>query len=249
MAAIDITVVIPAYNEEKRIGMTLQQVDLYLKTRNFLFEIIVVDDGSNDQTCDIVNKFATESSTGCDLHIFRNTRNLGKAFSVIHGISRAKGKLVLMTDADLSTPIEEFSKLENAVIREKYDMAIGSRDMDESLILVHQTWLREKAGKFYNRLIRKFIHLPFYDTQCGFKLFKMETCKDIFKRLSIKGLGFDVEILFIALKFGLAIKEVPVIWEHKRGGKIHLIPDGFGMIYDLFKIRFNQLIGKYDLTY
>lgn len=240
-----LSVVIPAYNEEKRIGSTLENITSYLGSRGLPFEVLVVDDGSEDGTAEITERFATRGDVASSVRLCRNDRNRGKGYSVRAGMLAASGKYALLTDADLSSPIEEMPKLETAVIEGDFDLAFGSRDVEGSLVEIHQPWLRETGGKSFNRLMRLATGLPYRDTQCGFKLFKMSCCRVLFEKQTIEEFGFDVEILYLAKRMGLRAKEVPVVWRHREGSKVRLGRDALSMIGDLFKIRWNDWRGRY----
>ena len=234
---------IPAFNEEKRLPKTLQDISRYLKARQLKAEILVVDDGSNDNTARVV-----ENARGGfpQLRLLSNGHNCGKGYSVRHGMIEAQGEFTLFTDADLSTPIEEAEKL-FTMLQSGHDVAIGSRAVDRRLIEVHQPALREKAGIIFNRFVRWITGLRFHDTQCGFKAFRREKVRTIFEQQRTKGFGFDPEILFLAQRKGLRIAEVPVRWAHDPATKVHMIGDSFRMFLDLFAIRWNALIGRYSL--
>ncbi|MGB9677763.1 MAG: dolichyl-phosphate beta-glucosyltransferase, partial [Candidatus Ratteibacteria bacterium] len=188
---MEISVIIPAYNEEKRILKTLKRVYNYFKSKNCNFEIIVVDDGSKDKTFDVVMNFANGRK---EIKILKHEKNMGKGAAVKTGVLSATGDLVLFTDADLSTPIEEFEKLKKS-IENGYDIAIGSRGLKESKIVIPQVWYRRIIGRIFPLLVRLIVINDFRDTQCGFKLFKNEVSKKIFKELKTDGFAFDVEVL------------------------------------------------------
>ena len=240
-----LSVIIPAFNEEPRLVATLEQIISYLTSRGFTFEVLVVDDGSQDKTPQVVRPFLHQGKPLWQLRLFRNDRNRGKGYSVRRGMLESHGKYALLTDADLSTPIEQMSRLEREVINGAYDIAFGSRDVEGSEIQVRQSWFREGGGKLFNRVMRLLIGLPFRDTQCGFKLFRMDRCKDLFREQTIEDFGFDVEILYIAQKKEFSMKEVPVLWRHVTGSKVRVASDAVGMFWDLFQIRLNDLLGRY----
>ncbi len=240
-----LSIVIPAYNEEQRIGSSLERILRYLKPRGRPFEFVVVDDGSEDRTSNIAQEFGGRGDPEWSLRLFPNDRNRGKGYSVRRGMVEAQGTYALLTDADLSSPIEEFSKLEKEVVDGKCDIAFGSRDLKESDVQVRQSWFRESSGKIFNRMVRVSTGLPFADTQCGFKLFKMGSCRELFAKQTIEGLSFDVEILYMARKWGLTLKEVPVVWRHSEGSRVRFAPDAFQMAWDLFRIRWNDMKGRY----
>ena len=240
-----LSIVIPAYNEEQRIGSTLERILHYLKPRGRPFELVVVDDGSGDRTADIAREFGTSENAEWSLRLLANDGNRGKGYSVRRGMLEAQGAYALLTDADLSSPIEEIAKLEKEVVDGSCDIAFGSRDLKESDIQIRQSWFRETSGKIFNRLVRLSTGLPYADTQCGFKLFKMSSCRDLFQKQTIEGLSFDVEILYMARKWGLTLKEVPVVWRHSEGSRVRFAPDAFQMAWDLLRIRWNGVRGRY----
>ncbi|MFC1690536.1 dolichyl-phosphate beta-glucosyltransferase [Nanoarchaeota archaeon] len=234
----EISIVIPAYNEEKRIGNSLKKILSYLKKNKFNFEIIVVDDGSTDNTIKIVKKINS------NIRIIKNNSNKGKGFSVRKGILSANKQLILFSDADLSTPIEELPRLIKA-IEDDYDLAIGSRAITGAKIEIHQPFYREAIGRIFNKIVQTIATWGIKDTQCGFKLFKKKTAKEIFSRLTINNFGFDVEAIFIAKKKGYKIKEIPITWINSAGSKVSPVKDSIKMFLDLFKIRIYSLLGKY----
>lgn len=239
-----LSIVIPAYNEERRVGRTLTRIREYLATESFAageFEIVVVDDGSTDATARIVQDRMAEIP---GLRLVSNEQNRGKGYSVRRGMLEARGTVSLFTDADLSSPIEESEKLFKA-IREGNDLAIGSRAVDRSLIVVHQSRFREVAGMIFNGFVRLFTGLPFRDTQCGFKAFVSGTCRIVFEQQRIEGFGFDPEVLFLARRHGLKGAEVPVRWAHDAATKVHVLRDSLLMFADLVYIRWNWMIGRY----
>lgn len=238
--SLELSVIIPAYNEEDRLARTLERVDEYLRSWNVASEIIVVNDGSTDGTSGVV---AALSSKIPDLRLIANERNRGKGFSVRQGMLEARGRFALFTDADLSAPIEEAQKLFDAL--KTNDVAIGSRALDRNLIEVHQSQWREQAGILFNWIMRILTGLPFLDTQCGFKAFAMEKAQIIFQQQRIEDFGFDPEILFLAKRHGLRAVEVPVRWAHDPRTKVHMLRDSAKMFADLFLIRWNALRGRY----
>jgi len=239
-----LSVVVPAFNEESRLEESLVTILEYLKSRQFTHEVLVIDDGSSDRTFAIASKYAFEGE-GSRLSVYRNEGNKGKGYSVRRGMLESRGRFALLTDTDLSAPIEELEKLEPRVFSEECDIAIGSRDVTGSQVVVHQPWLRENAGKGFNWVVRLLTALPYKDTQCGFKLFKMDSCKDIFRKQRIEKYAFDVEILFIARKWGLVAIEVPVVWRHSEDSKVRLFPDAPLTGLDLLRIHLFNLLGHY----
>jgi dolichyl-phosphate beta-glucosyltransferase len=240
----ELSIVIPAYNEEKRLGRALTRLREYFAGRPAGvagIEIIVVDDGSTDQTAQITQDRAREMRF---LRLVSNGKNRGKGYSVRHGMLEATGRVALFTDADLSSPIEESEKLLDA-IRAGNDVAVGSRALDRSLIFARQARFREVAGIIFNQFVRLFTGLAIHDTQCGFKAFVREPCRVVFEQQRIEGFGFDPEVLFLARRHGLRTAEVPVRWAHDPGTKVHMLRDSLLMFGDLVYIRWNWLLGRY----
>jgi glycosyltransferase involved in cell wall biosynthesis len=239
---LDLSIVIPAYNEDGRLPKTLDSIFSYLNARPHRAEIIIVDDGSSDRTIEIVVA-CRQKYPG--LRLLSNAGNRGKGFSVRHGMLEACGEIALFTDADLSTPIEEADKLLATLREGGYDAAIGSRALDRSLIEVHQSVIREQAGIFFNRLVRWIMGIEFSDTQCGFKAFRMERARIIFEQQRVEHFGFDPEILFLAKRMGLRVAEVPVRWSHDTATKVNVAADGIRMFLELLLIRWNEMRGRY----
>ena len=240
----ELSIIIPAYNEEKRLPRALARLRDYFAARGTPssdFEILVVDDGSTDGTARVAQEWTRELPS---LRVVPNERNRGKGYSVRHGMLEAHGRLALFTDADLSSPIEELEKL-LAAIRAGNQFAIGSRALDRSLIAVHQSRLRELAGIIFNAVVRFATGLPYLDTQCGFKLFVLDSSRIVFEQQRIEGFGFDPEILFLARRHGLRGAEVPVRWAHDPATKVHVVRDSLRMLGDLLYIRWNWFRGRY----
>jgi dolichyl-phosphate beta-glucosyltransferase len=240
----ELSIIIPAFNEERRLPRGLAKIRDYLATRNLVggqVEIIVVDDGSSDRTAAIAEEASRELPA---LRLVLNRENRGKGYSVRRGVLEARGRIALFTDADLSAPIEEADKL-LAAIEAGNDVAIGSRAIDRSLIFVRQARLRELAGMIFNGFVRLFTGLSFQDTQCGFKAFVRERSLIVFEQQRIEGFGFDPEILFLAKRHGLRAVEIPVRWAHDPATKVHVVRDSLLMFLDLVYIRWNWLIGRY----
>lgn len=232
-----ISIVIPAYNEESRLPATLQNVRAYLQARPWDFaEIVVVDDGSRDATAEVARRAGAR--------VLANPGNRGKGYSVRHGMLEAKGEWALLTDADLSSPIEELDKLWRCVSAENAQAAIGSRALDRSLIGVHQPAFREFMGRIFNLVMRIVTGLPFHDTQCGFKLFQTAAAREIFSRQQLDGFGFDVEVLYIARHLGYRVLEIPVKWNDVAGTKVSLAR-GIKAFLDPFAVRWNGIRGNY----
>jgi dolichyl-phosphate beta-glucosyltransferase len=238
-----ISIVIPAYNEERRLPATLQSILEYLGACEWArWEILVVNDGSKDATAAVAAEFA---SAHPGVRLIENPGNRGKGYSVRHGMIEAEGDWVLFTDSDLSAPIEELDKLIAAARGQSARVAIGSRALDRGLIAVHQSLFREVAGRVFNLLMRIAIGLPFADTQCGFKLFERGAAQEVFRRQRIERWGFDAEALFIARRLGYKTIEVPVRWSHAEGTKVSMFRDSLNMFVDLLRIRRDQLLGRY----
>jgi len=236
-----LSIIVPAFNEAGRIGRSIKQIDSFMRQSALSCELIVVDDGSRDNTTDIVLKSGVDG-----LRLVRNNVNCGKGYSVRHGVLEASGTYVLFTDADLSAPIEEAAKLFDLAAREGADIVIGSRAVDRSCIEKHQSRLRELGGMVFNLMVRMLLGLHLHDTQCGFKLFQRERCRPIFEMQTTRGFGFDAELLFLAKKRGLKILETDVRWSHAEGSKVSFFRDGIRMFSDLVRIRWNALTGKYS---
>ena len=236
----DLSIIIPSYNEELRLPETLDRIASYLQSYRGTAEVLVVDDGSKDGTAAVAEYFRIKIPS---LRMVSNGVNRGKGFSVRHGMHEARGRIALFTDADLSAPIEEAGKLIEAL--ENYDVAIGSRAMDRSLISVHESPFREFAGIIFNKIVRVILWLPFVDTQCGFKAFRRENCGVIFEQQRIERFGFDPELLYLARHHGLRTVEIPVRWGHSAATKVSMLRDSVQMFIDIFTIRWNALRGCY----
>lgn len=236
-----LSVVIPAYNEERRLGQSLTKMLAYLKSRRQPFEVIVVDDGSRDATAPLVRRFSAKDKR---VRLIMNGGNRGKGASVRRGVEAAKGSLILMSDADLSTPIEELQSLEKVL--QDAELAIGSRALDRSSIKKHQPFYREAGGRLFNLLVRLLTLGGIHDTQCGFKLFRAEAAKAIFPMQQVPRFGFDVEILYLARKQGYRIVEVSVAWENSPESKVRPIRDGLRTFLDLALIRWYDFRGRYS---
>jgi glycosyltransferase involved in cell wall biosynthesis len=236
-----VSIVVPAYNEAVRIGDSIRKIEEFVAQLPFKVEVLVVDDGSSDETAAIVRQMEIPG-----LSVIRNDTNHGKGFAVRSGILQATGEYVLFSDADLSAPIEELGKLLSAAETQNADVVIGSRAVNRSLIEIHQTRVREVGGILFNRMVRLFLGLDLHDTQCGFKLFKREKIRPVLEKLTILGFSFDPELLFLASRAGLKIVEIPVRWSHAEGSKIRFLRDGLRMFTDLVQIRWNSILGRYS---
>jgi dolichyl-phosphate beta-glucosyltransferase len=226
-----LSVVVPAYNEEDRLGGSLSTIWTYLHDQFDDFELIVIDDGSCDGTAAIVEWIAREHS---EVRLISYQPNRGKGYAVRVGILQARGEMVLFSDADLSTPIEEVESL-LARIHEGSEVAIGSRAVPGALLAVRQPWYRELAGRSFNLLAQR-VTPGIRDTQCGFKLFRRVAAREIFSRMEEDGFGFDAEALHIAMRLGYRIAEVPVRWVHREGSKVRLLRDSTRMFLTLLRV-------------
>jgi dolichyl-phosphate beta-glucosyltransferase len=239
---VNYSIVIPAYNEGRRLAPTLQKVLAYVHQQKWDAEVIVVNDGSTDDTAEIVRSFAASNP---DLTLLNNPGNRGKGYSVRHGMLKARGEVIVFSDADLSSPIEEMPKLLQA-ISQGADIAIGSRWLRAELQTTRQSLHRQLFGRIFNGLNRIILGLHFKDTQCGFKAFTRRAAQTILPLQQIERWGFDPEILFLARKFGFHLVEVPVRWGHVGGTRINPLLDGSRMFQEMLRIRWNSVVGKYS---
>jgi len=233
--------IIPAYNEGERLTLSLPKVLDYIHRRQLPSEIIVVNDGSNDNTAEVVRHFAAGNP---DVRVLENPGNRGKGYSVRNGMLHAHGDVLLFTDADLSSPIHEADKLFRA-LAQGADVAIGSRWLQAELQTERQPWYRQLYGRLFNLALRLVLGLRHRDTQCGFKAFTRAAAQIVFTRQRIERWGFDPEILFLARKFGFRVEEVPVLWGHSGGTRIHPLVDGAHMFQEMLRVRWYDLTGKY----
>lgn len=236
-----LSIVIPAYNEERRLGPSLAAVRAFVRKRRLSAEVLVVDDGSNDGTVTLVKDLARRFK---GLRLVQQPRNLGKGAAVKAGVLASRGGQILFSDADLSTPLEELPGLQ-AALKAGADIAIGSRAIDRSRIAVRQPLYREAAGRLFNRLVQAFSVPGVRDTQCGFKLFKAPAAKRLFALQQVPRFGFDVEVLFLARLAGYKVAELPVRWVNSPETKVRPIRDGARAFLDLALIRLYQLQGRY----
>jgi dolichyl-phosphate beta-glucosyltransferase len=237
-----ISVVIPAYNESARIGKALDEVLSCVHERNWRAEVVVVNDGSTDRTAAIVQEFAKLHP---EVRLLNNPGNRGKGFSVRQGVLHAVGDMVMFTDADLSAPMEEAEPLFEA-LRQGADIAIGSRWLERKRQTFKQPLYRQFFGRCFNAITRLVMGLPFADTQCGFKAFHRPVAQTIFQLQRIERWGFDPELLFIALKRGYTIREVPVTWGHDARSRLSYLKDGLKMLEEIAYIRWEAFAGAYD---
>lgn len=239
-----ISIVIPAYNESERLAPSLDRVLDFLNGRLGESEVIVVDDGSTDRTPDIIRDYAHRSRG--TVRLLQNPGNRGKGYSVRNGMLNANGEIILFTDADLSSPIEEATKLFSA-LESGADIAIGSRWARTELQTKRQSLARQALGRVFNGVLRFVLGLDFKDTQCGFKAFRREAAKTLFQWQRIEGWGFDPEVLFIAEKLGFEVKEVPVLWGHDSRTRINPLVDGARMLSEMLRVRWYSIAGNYPI--
>lgn len=230
---MNLSVVIPCYNEERRIQATLEKVIPYLEKNTKQFEILIIDDGSTDKTIEKVQQLHN-----ANIKILRNEQNKGKGYSIRRGMLESKHSWILFSDADLSTPIEEFEKLKEQ--QATYKVIIGSRALRGSLIVERQPLYRVLLGKTCNKMVQALGLWGIKDTQCGFKLFSKKAAQDIFKRQYLNGFSFDVEALFLASRLGYDIKEVPVVWKNSRESKVNPLKDSLKMFKDILEMRWKH---------
>ena len=238
------SIIIPAYNEAARLGGTLDRVLNHIADRRWDAEVIVVNDGSRDNTAELVRARANANSS---VRLIENPGNRGKGYSVRNGMLNANGGILLFTDADLSSPIEEAGKLFTA-IDGGADVAIGSRWVQPDMQAKRQSLLRQFYGRIFNLALRILLGLKFKDTQCGFKAFTRSSARMLFSQQTIERWGFDAELLYIAHRRGLNVKEVPVVWSHSEGTRISPLRDGLRMFSEVLAIRWNAFTGKYSRT-
>src|ERR1044071_5645229 len=240
-----LSIIIPAYNEAARLGKTLRTVVDYLRENSPEGELIVVDDGSSDETAELAGQVFQEAGD-VRTSVITYKSNLGKGRAVRLGLLAARGDVTLFSDADLSTPIAEAPKLVEPIVSGQFDITFGSRALNRELIGVHQSWRREQGGRVFNLVVRLATGMPFWDTQCGFKAFRMSTCRPLIEAATVDRFGFDVELLFLGFRAGLHLKEIPVRWDHNEGSKITLFSDSFKMVNEVGLIRQQARRGVYD---
>jgi dolichyl-phosphate beta-glucosyltransferase len=228
-----LSVVVPAYNEEERIGVSLTRMLAYLDAQAYAYEILVVDDGSEDATRAVVARVVAGRK---NVRVLHYKANRGKGYAVRYGMLRAAGQFVLFCDADLATPIAEVEKL-FAALHEGEDIAIGSRDTPGAKLERRQSLLREVGGKLFNQCVQLLAVPGIRDTQCGFKLFTHAAAQGILPRCHIDGFSFDVEVLYLGRQLGCRIAEIPVRWTHQEGSKVRFARDGWQMLRTLWRIR------------
>jgi len=243
----EISIVIPAFEEEERLGQSLKTIFSYISTEKLAAELILVDDGSADSTARRAESIFAEHRL-IPSRVISYDKNRGKGYAVRTGLEAAQADIALFTDADLSTPISEMPKLVEPILNGQYDVTFGSRALDRSLIGTHQPWRREQGGRVMNLIIKTMSGLPFYDTQCGFKAFNMTKFRPLLDVMTIDRFGFDVEFLSVANYHKLTLKEVPVRWNNVEGSKVNVFRDTRRMLSELNQIRRNTRNGVYDKT-
>ncbi len=240
-----LSIIIPAYNEATRLGKSLHTVFDYLNHERPDSEVIVVDDGSTDETPRIAEESFTRSGN-IRAELIRVQPNRGKGHAVRAGLLAARAPIALFSDADLSTPITETPKLVGPIERDECDVAFGSRALDRELIGVHQPWRREQGGRVINLIVRMATRLPFWDTQCGFKAFRMNRCRPLIEAAQIERFGFDVEYLYVAHLAGLRLQEIAVRWDHNDGSKLSVMRDTPRLLNEIRSVRELARRGVYD---
>lgn len=241
-----ISIIIPAYEEKGRLGDSIKQILGYLEREKLSAELIVVDDGSKDNTAAVAETAALEFPD-FPTKVIRYETNRGKGYAVKVGLQAARADVAIFSDADLSTPIEELPKLIKPIQAGEFDVTFGSRALDRTLIGTHQPWRREQGGKVMNLIIRIMSGLSFADTQCGFKAFNMKSFRPLLEVMTIDRFGFDVEFLFVAAYHKLRLKEIPVRWNNVEGSKVSVVRDTRRMFSELNQIRRNAKNGAYGI--
>jgi glycosyltransferase involved in cell wall biosynthesis len=242
--SLSLSIVIPAFNEAARLGETLRTVFEYLNEHIPESEVIVVDDGSSDRTADVAEESFARAG-GVSTEVIRVRPNRGKGYVVRTGLLAARAPIALFSDADLSTPITEVPKLVNPIERGEFDLTFGSRALDRNLIGVHQPWRREQGGRIINLIVRLATGLPFWDTQCGFKAFRMDVCRPLIEAATIERFGFDVEYLYVAYLAELRLKEIAVRWDHNEGSKLSVLRDTPRLLEEVRTVRKQVKRGVY----
>lgn len=242
----DVSIVIPAYNEQDRLGATIRSICEYVPGSGQACELIIVDDGSSDETASVARDASAEFPS-VPSQVIRYEKNRGKGFAVKTGINAATAPIALFSDADLSTPIGEMHKLIDPIKCGEYDVTFGSRALDRSLIGTHQPWRREQGGKVFNLVVRLMTGMPFWDTQCGFKAFELTKFRPLLDLMTIDRFGFDVEFLYVAHLHGLRLSEIPVRWNNDDRSKVSVVRDSIRMFDEVRQIRRNARKGVYDI--
>lgn len=234
MDNISVSIVVPAFNEAKRLPKFLDGLASYCASHDRSYEIIVVDDGSSDNTLGVVKEYEERFK---DLSALKIYRNRGKGYAVKRGLLKASGDICVFLDADGSVTPDEIDKNLHYVTEEGYDIFIGSRVLKNEEQVFEAKWYRKLMGRIFNLCIKIFLFKNIKDTQCGFKMFKKEVVRPLFKRVYLRGFGFDMEVLYLAFKMGYKIKEGPVSWHHVDGSKINVISTSLGMFFNILQIK------------
>lgn len=242
-----LSIVVPAYNEAARLGKSLPKILAYLNREISSPELIIVDDGSTDNTAAVAREILAKPDR-VRASVVSYQSNLGKGRAVRLGLLASRGDIGLFTDADLSTPISETPKVVEPILSGECDLVFGSRALDRGLIGVHQPWRREQGGRVFNLAVRLATGLPFWDTQCGFKAFRMDVCRPLIEGATIDRFGFDVELIYLAYRAGFRLREVPVRWDHNEGSKVNVFSDSFKMLNEVGVIRQQARRGVYDIA-
>jgi len=240
-----ISIIVPAYEEQARLGDSVDRILAYIEREKLSAELIVVDDGSKDKTVE-TGEAAALAFPDTPTKVIRYETNRGKGYAVKIGLLAARADIAVFSDADLSTPIDELPKLVEPIQTGEFDVTFGSRALDRSLIGTHQPWRREQGGRLMNLVIKTMSGLPFADTQCGFKAFNMKKFRPLLETMTIDRFGFDVEFLFVAARHKLRLKEIPVCWNNVEGSKVSVFRDTRRMFTELIQIRRNAKRGVYD---
>lgn len=236
MESPPLALVVPAFNEAARLKETLPIIMTYLAAHRPASELLVVDDGSTDRTAEVAEEIFA-SNRQINARVLRSPQNYGKGHAVRSGLLASTAQIALFSDADLSTPISELPKLVEPIEAGDYDIVFGSRALNRRLIGNRQPWRREQGGRLFNGLVRLTTGLPFADTQCGFKAFRMSAARPVIEQATVTGFGFDVELLFLARKAGLRLLERPVRWDHAEGSKVHIVRDSMRMLGEVLALR------------
>jgi len=249
MTSLKLSIIVPAYNEAARLGPSLRTIVDYLKQQRDQSEVIVVDDGSTDNTATVAEESLADSGAVAT-RVIRYDQNRGKGYAARTGLLAARANIALFSDADLSTPITETSKLVEPIRSGEGDLVFGSRALDRHLIGVHQPWRREQGGRVFNLIVRLATGLPFWDTQCGFKAFRMNVCRPLIEAAQIDRFGFDVELIYLAHLAQLRLREIPVRWNHTAGGPLdasrNYSRDSLRMVNEVRRIRRSAAAGEYS---
>jgi dolichyl-phosphate beta-glucosyltransferase len=249
MTSPTLSIVVPAYNEAARLGASLAAIVAYVKAQRQPSEVIVVDDGSTDDTAAVAEASLADSGE-VETRVIRYEQNRGKGYAARTGLLAARANVALFSDADLSTPITETPKLVDPIRDGRFDLTFGSRALDRRLIGVHQSWRREQGGRVFNLIVRLSTGLPFWDTQCGFKAFRLNVCRPLIEAAQIDRFGFDVELIYLAHLARLRLREVPVRWDHIEGGALdasgNYSRDSLRMINEVRRIRRSADAGEYS---